>query len=116
LRWHRGPVLSPAKAHQTPMTIQVSRNSPMSAPTLLSDQPAERHALGSSPRAARAIDSSPELGESIVNTNALRGRSPRPWAPGHRDIRGQTRTLPPQEPDATAHISSLLARRPHPPG
>ena len=63
LRWHGGPVLSPAKAQRTPMTIQVSRNSPMSAPTLLSAQPAERHALGSSPRAARAIDSSLELGD-----------------------------------------------------
>ena len=45
LRLPGAPVLSPAKAQRTAMTIQVLRNSPMSTPTLLPAEPAGRHTL-----------------------------------------------------------------------
>jgi hypothetical protein len=65
-----GPVSSAPKAHRRPMTIQILRNSHMGAASLRSAEPAARHALGSSPRPARAIDSSPELGDRCVITGA----------------------------------------------
>jgi hypothetical protein len=48
--------------------IQILRNSPMGAASLRSAEPAARHALGSSPRPARAMDSTPELRDRCVIT------------------------------------------------